>query len=463
MQMNWRVLTAINAAIALITLSAAVYIVSRPRAGRTHTAARSNPTNEQKEAAEREAKARIEALTDLSQARVDDLGAVPAAELTHLMDRATPEQLAALAFKFNDAPVDGRTLGGMGVFFQAWSEVDPKGALTGAFHLKDVALRKLAATAVVNSISPSAAPELITFLAEHPDKDLTLECKNAFLQPLVGSWALLDPEAAANYVEELSNSKSSFGYDAKRRIGYAWGTLDPTSALQWVEKQKGNESVNADSLFQEVIIGWCLKDMAAASNYVQQHLEDPSARNSVVDVAHAMCTRSIEDATNWAARLPAGDARNDAQSQITSIWAEKDPAAAARWIATLPEDEQTNLARTIASNWVDTDWNQASQWINSLTGAARDQALAVAVRRDGITPIESLSLAQTMTDDDMRNGEIENVIRQWAATDAKAAEGWVNGSPLSDEQRQKLLTTISDTQNAAEATEATAERVIIDH
>ncbi|HYR23080.1 MAG TPA: hypothetical protein VEP30_09195 [Chthoniobacterales bacterium] len=461
MQMNWRLLTAINAAIALVTVSAIIFAITRRHAEHTRTAVRSNPTREQSQAAEREAKARVEALDDLSQARVDDLGAVPAAELTHLMDRASPEQLAALALKFNDAPVDGRTLGGMGVFFQAWTELDPKAALTGAFQLKDVALRKLAANTVVYAASPSAGPELITFLAEHPDKDLSMECKNSFLQPLIGSWALLDPEAAANYVDEIGDTKSSFGYDAKRRIAYAWGTLDPSSALHWVEKQKGNESVNADSLFQEAIIGWCLKDMAGASNYVQQHLDDPSARSSVRDVAQSMCTRSIEDATNWAARLPAGEARSDAQSQIASVWTEKDPAAAAHWVSTLPEDEQTNLVRTIASNWVDSDWNQASQWINSLTGAARDQALAVAVRRDGTTPIESLSLAQTMKDDDMRNGEIENLIRRWAATDAKAAEGWVNGSSLSEEQRQKLLTTISETQDAA--TEATAERVIIEH
>src|SRR5205814_58589 len=84
-------------------------------------------------AAEREERARIEALNDLSQARVDDLGAVPAIELTQIMRRATPEELAALAYKFNEAPTDARTMGGMAVFFQDWAEIDPKAALIGAF------------------------------------------------------------------------------------------------------------------------------------------------------------------------------------------------------------------------------------------------------------------------------------------------------------------------------------------
>src|SRR5438067_8460087 len=142
MQMNWRLLTAINAAIALVTVTAVIFDLTRSRGERSRATVRSIPTNAQKQATDRESKARIEALDDLSKARVDDLGAVPAAELTHLMDRATPEQLAALAFKFNEAPTDARTLGGMAVFFQAWAKLDPKNALAAAFQLKDITFRK---------------------------------------------------------------------------------------------------------------------------------------------------------------------------------------------------------------------------------------------------------------------------------------------------------------------------------
>jgi len=53
--MNWRLLTAINAAIALITLASIIYVVNRPRPERTRaTSVRSAPTNEQKQATDRE-------------------------------------------------------------------------------------------------------------------------------------------------------------------------------------------------------------------------------------------------------------------------------------------------------------------------------------------------------------------------------------------------------------------------
>jgi hypothetical protein len=458
--MNWRLLTAINATIALVTIVAVVFdVTTRSHRARTRTTVQ--PSAEQNQAGEREAKARIEALDDLSQARVDDLGAVPAAELTQLMGRATPEQLAAMAFKFNDAPVDARTLGGLGVFFQAWTELDPKAALLGAFQLKDVTLRKLAATTVVNSVSPSAAPELIAHLTEHPDKDLLAECKNEFLDTLVSSWSYLDPESASKFVDSLGDTNTNLNYNAREKIGYAWGTLDPKAALDWVAKLGDNESGDRASLYNQVIRGWSLNNIAAAKDYVAQHLDDPGASYATASIAAAMFENDTEGAANWLNSLPPGDARDNAERRVASMWAQKNPSSAAHWLATLPEGEQTNVVSIIANNWVNTNWTDASRWLATLTGDVRDQAVTAAVNRDNSTPVESLSLALWIKSDQMRNDTIETVIRNWAATDAQAAETWVKGSPLSSEQQDRLHSVISETQQ--QATEATAERVIITH
>jgi hypothetical protein len=93
--MNWRLITLVNAAIALVAVGAVIFDLTRPRGdhghlGAVHKTAGSNPTDVPSPINDRQAKARIEALDNLSQARVDDLGSVPASELTHLMDRATP-------------------------------------------------------------------------------------------------------------------------------------------------------------------------------------------------------------------------------------------------------------------------------------------------------------------------------------------------------------------------------------
>lgn len=460
MQMNWRLLTAINAAIALVTVIAAIFIVAHhpnehTRRTARQTSDRSNLTREE-QASDREAKARVEALTDLSQARVDDLGSVPAAELTHLMDRATPEQLAALALKFNDAPTDARTMGGMAVFFQAWTELDPKSALSGAFQISDITMRRLAARAVVASVSPSAAPELIAELSEHPDKDLMEESTGELLDTLVGTWSNLDPEAASNFVDSLGDKSNLNQYGTKQKIGYAWGTLDPKAALDWVEKQGDRESYLRIGLLDEVVRGWCLNNIRDASAYVFQHVDEPGVGNAASTIADAMFEKDVDAATHWANSLPPGDARDSAERSIARLWVQKDPSAAAQWLATLPESDQTTVVTTVANNWVNTDWPNASQWLGTLTGNVRDQALSIAADRNNSTPTESLSLAQQIQNEGMRNDSVQQIIRNWAATDAQAAETWVKNSPLNDEQRQKLLSVISETKDAANA-----ERVIV--
>jgi hypothetical protein len=453
MQMNWRLLTAINAAIALVTVSAVIFVVTRPAGEHAptttrKTSGRSDSRNEN-QASEREAKARIEALADLSQARVDDLGSVQAAELAHLMDRATPEQLAALALKFNDAPTDARTLGGMAVFFQAWTQLDPNAALIGAFQLQDVTMRKLAATTVVNSISPSAAPELIGYLTQHPDKDLLSECKNDFLDALVGSWSSLDPKAASKFMDDLGDTKTSFNYRARNVIAYNWGTLDPEAALEWARKQN-SDYLDTSYLYNQVIRGWCFKDIGTASAYVAQHLDDPAAGRAASSVVEAMFARDPKNATAWITQMPHGRPRSEAESTIAGVWSQKDPASASQWMATLPTDDQAEIVGTIVSNWASDNWPETSRWIETLSGDVRDRALSSAMDRNDATNSDSLTLALSIRDDEFRHNRIENVIQSWSYNDPQAAEAWVKNSPLSPEEKQHLLSTIEETRKANE-------------
>src|SRR5690348_7306800 len=102
--MNWRLVTIINVIIALITVGAVIFDVTRPRTEgslkqRPQTTSQYNSANSQSNSANNEPEQRVDEIhiaspDDLENARVDDLGSVPAVELTDLMRRATPAQLA---------------------------------------------------------------------------------------------------------------------------------------------------------------------------------------------------------------------------------------------------------------------------------------------------------------------------------------------------------------------------------
>src|SRR5207248_7531890 len=77
---------------------------------------------------------RIHGAGDVSDLRVDKFESVPPSEFYELLLRATPEQMAALGMQFNEQPTNVHTANGVGMFFQAWGELDAKAALQGAFR-----------------------------------------------------------------------------------------------------------------------------------------------------------------------------------------------------------------------------------------------------------------------------------------------------------------------------------------
>ena len=458
--MNWRYLTIVNAAIALITVSAVIFDVtrSRPHSGAAEVAEKSNGANNPSVAAKRRANP-LEDVESVLDIRVDDLGAVASSELSQIMGRAKPGELSALALKFNDLPVDAHTLGGLGVFFQAWTELDPKGALIGAFRLKDVTLRKLAARVVVNSISPSAAPDLAGYLMEHPDKDLMAESKGEYLGALIGNWAYLNPEDASKFLDSLGEAGRDLDYDARSKIAYAWGTLDPDAALDWIAKHSSDGSYDPEGLYDDAIRGWCDKNLAAASSYVEQHTGDQGAERAASSVAAALFTRDVNSATSWASRLPLGDARDGAEITIARTWAQQDPAAASRWAATLSQSEQANVVRSIVGNWMNKDWPATSAYLATLTGGPRDQALAVAANRDDAATTDSLALAMQINDTELRARAVGELVRSWASNDGAAAETWIRNSSLTSEEQAKFISEITEMLKAEN--QAEVESVIV--
>jgi hypothetical protein len=94
-----------------------------------------------------------------------------------------------------------------------------------------------------------------------------------------------------------------------------------------------------------------------------------------------------------------------------------------------------------------------------LTGDVRDEALAAAAYRERVTQADSLSLALSIGQEEMRNNVLESIIRNWAATDPNAASTWVNAGPVSNEQRDHLRSVISEMQQQS----AEVEHVIISH
>lgn len=139
--MNWRLVTAINALIPIVTISVGIYAVCHIR----HSQPERRPTDTELNSRNKTEDYlwRADNLRDITSVRVDKLASVPPSELYEVLSSATPEQILALAMKFNDLPSDAPTLGAVEMFFKTLAQINGNAALVTAFRIKDVRLRRV--------------------------------------------------------------------------------------------------------------------------------------------------------------------------------------------------------------------------------------------------------------------------------------------------------------------------------
>src|SRR5438477_3568996 len=309
--MDWRVLTLINSIIAVVTLIAIAFdyeahrrIVRSKELGSDSSLSGSGSHRHSTR----------HSVNSLDQLRVDKLDTVPPSELYELLLDANPQEMNALAMKFNELPPNVHTAGGIAMFFQAWAELDGLSALEGAFRIKDLDLRKTAADAVVHAVSPGVAPQLASYLVAHPDKDLLNYCQNRYLDALVERWSGSNPAAAAKFFDSLPNPNAEFAASAGKNIAFGWGSLDPISALAWIEKSGRGEQ--SELLFYHVIGGWARTDPLAATAYVAQRPNRPGAREAASLLAEVMFKRDPNGALNWVNTFPNGELKTNAEQTL---------------------------------------------------------------------------------------------------------------------------------------------------
>jgi hypothetical protein len=434
--MGWPMFTVLNVAISLVTvITISWFEFSRPAPPLVAT---TRVEQRENTAAPNGLFSSSESLSnDLTKIRVESFASVAPAEFYEILLRATPEQIAALAMQFNQLPINSRTGGALGMFFQAWAELDGKAALAGACQIRDAQLKRSAINTVIHSMSAMIAPDAATFLRNYHDPTLPSDFRNECMDAAISRWADLDPAGAAMFFEQSDLSNNPLAANTRNNIAWAWGTIDPEAALAWIQSQSNSEY--SENLFDSVLTGWSRNDAAAAMAYVAGHLDRPGATDALASVVIEVFNRDPITAANWLRQLPNGDALFNAEQRLASAWASKDPAAAAQWVQQLPLDDQTAALLTVARLWAVQDWDGTRTWLNSLSGDARDVAVSGAVTYTSVPPTETLPIAMSIVNREARIHTVQDIVASWAATDRDAAASWVQGSGLTREEKQELL------------------------
>ncbi len=371
-----------------------------------------------------------------AQVSLGNITTVPFQELYGVLSALPPEKLDELAAQLRQLPNDKQTAAKIGTFFNAWAHIDPKAALRAAIAFKSMDAKNTAIAAVIESADVNQAQALAKAIKEWPEGTVGSGQRNNFLASAMTKWAQIAPADAAKFFDSIPTTRR-FQYAASA-IAQSWASADPQAALAWAQLHGDGEAVNY--VVNGAVTGWWSKDHAAAEAYALAHLNDPYGRQLASHLANYIYGRDPDRAKQWVSELPDPQARQQSASMLTMQMAWSDPKGASEWALTLPADVRENSLRQAVHYWAGSDLAAAGEWINGLTGTARDiAASAYTTNIVKNNPAAAAQWAMTISDAKLRDSSLDRIASEWLRKDAPVATAWIQSSPLPSDQKQRLL------------------------
>ena len=378
------------------------------------------------------------------------------------------------------AEMELRTRLQLRILFSRWTDLKGMGALKGALSLKDPRLGDLALEAVMTEwglrdmLAASQNFPMI-FGAESRRRAMTALVRAGVERSPAQGWAiasrmdqggplLLRRTAGAEWMRHDASHALRFlttdtGMEGTLTAGWAlgeWLLEDPAGFMVWRKKEAATanavpllrfpaDAYSAARLtrLQAVLqrefgsldagVDWLARTGDAAARELIMVLRPPSAAAAAEVKAWENGAASRKDANTgagWLARaVHAGNVR-----RLALRLADSDPAAALKWLAELPPEEEAALsAPSVALKWMEQSPASAPRLIfaGNLSSPVMKAAAAVAARGMAVVdPLKSLEgTADLRLDAAASQALKDSAFNQLATRDPAALLGWVKSHP----------------------------------
>lgn len=324
---------------------------------------------------------------------------------------------------------------------------------------------------LLSSLGPEALPEV----RETFDAAPAFQFGPTALELLMRFWATHEPEAATTWA--FSSGPPSCSVAAIQPAVELWARSDPLAVTRFIRSSGlGGDSVEIAEV--ALVRGWFRSGVPGLEDYIRDLGLSPERQRALATLAKERIQRDGSDAAQrWAEGLPDADqkVKLEAFTQMAGELAKVDPAAAAAWCkAHCGEPYGVNIATEIATHWGARDGLAAMRWLSTLpAGQERDMAVGsaffawrhydsqglstwleemkvedvepwfrpaagrYAVMLAHTHPAKALEWAALVEDDQERELVLLTVARRWLRNDERAAEAWLEQSPLSEEARAR--------------------------
>lgn len=381
------------------------------------------------------------ASAEMNKLVLGDIATVPFQELYTVMSSRSPAELADAAQQLKSLPAGHDKDLKIARFFKAWAHFDALGALESAVSLDPPAARGKTISTVIDGADASAAESLAKAINQFRADALPPRTQRMLLGEAATKWSEINAPAAATFLDSLPTTSGSVFADIYR-IAANWAASDPPAALAWAQQHEPASSLTAGNATIGAVAGWWQKDPGAAEAYVASRVGTQSGRQLASILANQISDSDPQRAIDWASQLPDVGARRQADSAIAYQLARNDPEGAAVWAASLPDDVRSNVFNSAIGMWAQQNPTAAGEWAASLNGPIRDEAIggysAVIAYKD---PVTALNWAASISDPGARESRTDGIVRSWMQRDPQQATAWLQSSPLSPDEKQRLLAT----------------------
>ena len=311
---------------------------------------------------------------------------------------------------------------------------------------------------------PKAASELILALPPGP-------VQYAGLRTLSQHWAQDDPDSATEFTSQLPALPEYLKWVEEVARDYA--AEDPEAAFEWatslesegyrraamrkvapnllrtdtseavLSKLQSLPDIHARGpAVREFLQQWGVKDMQSAATTAAE-LGDTEALTHLFQYSREQLPQATEalSSINEAGTLPI-DSQQTLTATLANVYASTNATEALQWAQSLEDSNLQAVAlETTVSSWARADAAAASQFVSEYTNPTyRDSAVSgLAQGTMAIDPEAAFQWSTTITDTQLREQSLQEVIRKWHEADAAAAEAAISQNEnLKAGERTKL-------------------------
>ena len=352
-----------------------------------------------------------------------------------LLESLPPRERVEIARALIGQPAGNDRNAALGALLQKLVDDDPGQAVTLLASVPETGLRQSFAAQIAAAWIARDPAGGAAWLVSSGPSFLGRTALNRLLASAVTRWAAFDPAAATRFA--ASRPPASAGEAQQlRAVSRDWARQDPAAALAWAQGIPSGDPRRPPATYG-VLEGWTDLDPTQAAGYVGQ-LSYGASRlyaGEAAAVAARWTERDPAAAARWAAGLPDRTARRDALQQVAASWAAVDVPSAARWAAALPASpERAEIWRGIGESWADVDPAGVEGWLSTLP-AGEDRDVAVAAYAAKVVPTDpekALTWAKTLSSGTFAAQQIQDLLGVWSRRDGLAARNWAvaNQVPL---------------------------------